>query len=99
MLLFEELLDKDLNIENSKILQLCITFEKIKMQMKKIDYKNLSIPGPIVIENLSDRKFKKLINLVIDEIEIRSKKDLKNIKINFSDTINYKVGSQNYFNF
>ena len=104
MLLFEELLDKDsfLILENSKILAIVpLHFEKNQnANEKKIgSYKNLSIPGPIVIENLSDRKFKKLINLVIDEIEIRSKKkDLKNIKINFSDTINYKVGSQNYFN-
>ena len=61
-------------------------------------YYNLSIPGPIILEDLSDKKFKKIIKIIIDEIEIRSKKkNLKKIKINFSDTINNVIGSQKYF--
>ena len=40
-------------------------------------YYNLSIPGPIILEDLSDKKFKKIIKIIIDEIEVRSKKKFK----------------------
>ena len=48
-------------------------------------YFNLSIPGPIILENLNDKKFKKLISLILEEIDLRSiKYGVKHLKINFS---------------
>ena len=58
----------------------------------------MSIPGPIIFENLNDKKFKKLISLILEEIDLRSiKYGVKHLKINFSDTILHQVGSQKYF--
>ena len=86
--------------ENNKLIAAVPLFFEKSLKGKELlgSYYNLSIPGPIILEDLSDKKFKKIIKMIIDEIEIRSrKKNLKTIKINFSDTIKTVIGSQKYF--
>lgn len=86
--------------ENNKLLAAVPFFYEKSSDSNDLigSYYNLCIPGPIILEDLSDKKFKKLIKLIIDEIELRSKKNnLKKIKINFSDTIDIKIGTQKYF--
>ena len=80
--------------ENNKLLIAVPLFFEKSLEGKELlgSYYNLSIPGPIILEDLSDKKFKKIIKIIIDEIEVRSKKKFKKIKINFSDTINYVIG-------
>ena len=102
MILFEEVKKKDsfLVLENEKVIAVVpLYFEKILKTQKLIgSYFNLSIPGPIILENLNDKKFKKLISLILEEIDLRSiKYGVKHLKINFSDTILHQVGSQKYF--
>ncbi len=102
MILFEEVKNKDnfFVLENEKVIAVVpLYFEKIlKTRILVGSYLNLSIPGPIILENLNDKKFKRLISLILEEIDLRSiKHGIKNIKINFSDTILHQVGSQKYF--
>lgn len=102
MILFEDAKNKDsfLVLENEKVIAVVpLYFEKIlKTQILVGSYLNLSIPGPIILENLNDKKFKRLIGLILEEIDLRSiKHGIKNLKINFSDTILHQVGSQKYF--
>lgn len=102
MILFEEVKNKDnfFVLENEKVIAVVpLYFEKIlKTRILVGSYLNLSIPGPIILENLNDKKFKRLISLILEEIDLRSiKHGIKNLKINFSDTISHQVGSQKYF--
>lgn len=86
--------------ENNRLLAAVPFFFEKSLDSNELigSYYNLSIPGPIFLEDLSDKKFKRLIKIIIDEIELRSKKNnLKKIKINFSDTIDIKIGTQKYF--
>ena len=87
-------------LENDELLAAVPLFFEKSIDGKELfgSYYNLSIPGPIILKDLSEKKFKKIIKTIIDEIEIRSKKNnLKKIKINFSDTIDIKIGTQKYF--
>ena len=102
MILFEEVKNKDnfFVLENKKVIAVVpLYFEKIlKTRILVGSYLNLSIPGPIILENLNDKKFKRLISLILEEIDLRSiKYGVKHLKINFSDTILHQVGSQKYF--
>lgn len=86
--------------ENNELLAAVPFFFEKSTDGKELfgSYYNLSIPGPIILKDLSEKKFKKIIKTIIDEIIIRSKKNnLKKIKINFSDTIDNKIGTQKYF--
>ena len=86
--------------ENNQLLAAVPFFFEKSSDGKELigSYYKLSIPGPIILQDVSEKKFKKIIKIILDEIEIRSKKkNLKKIKINFSDTINIKIGSQKYF--
>ena len=58
---------------------------------------NLSLPGPIISGEISNKKFKKLINLILEELNKKClKHEVKTIKINFSDLIDYNTNSQKY---
>ena len=64
--------------ENNKLLAAVPLFFEESLNGNELlgSYYNLSIPGPIILEDLSDKKFKKIIKIIIDEIEIRSKKKI-----------------------
>ena len=56
------------------------------------------MPGPIIINDINNKKFKKLINIIIEELNARClKENTKSIKINFSDLIDYDTNSQKFF--
>ena len=59
--------------ENNKLLAAVPLFFEKSLEGKELlgSYYNLSIPGPIILEDLSDKKFKKIIKIIIDEIEVR----------------------------
>ena len=85
--------------ENKQLLAFVpISFEEHEDGTKYGSFFNISIPGPIFINNLGNKKYKKVLNLLIDEIDRRCiDNNVKNIKINFSDLIKYNTNSQNYF--
>ena len=66
---------------------------------KKIGtYYGLSIPGPLFIENLSLKKYKKILKLIFLKIDEKcAHEKISEITINFSDLIEFNTGSQKYF--
>lgn len=98
---YEEKKQNFLVIEDNKIIAAVPLLFNVNKNLKlKIgNFFNLSIPGPIIIEKrISDNKFKKIINLILDEINKRSNNfGIDSLSINFSDTIEKNVGSQKYF--
>jgi hypothetical protein len=61
-------------------------------------YYGLSIPGPLFIENLSLKKYKKILKLIFLKIDERcAHEKICEIKINFSDLVQFNTGSQKYF--
>ena len=103
MILFEDSMNKNtfFILENQKIIAVVPLYFEKNFDSQKIkigSYLNLSIPGPIILENFNEKKFKKLVSLILNEIDsIAKAQNVKKLKINFSDTISYQVGSQKYF--
>ena len=61
-------------------------------------YYGLAIPGPLFIENLSLKRYKKILKLIFLKIDERcTHEKICEIKINFSDLIEFNTGSQKYF--
>ena len=58
----------------------------------------MSIPGPLFIENLSLKKYKKILKLIFLKIDEKcAHEKISEITINFSDLIEFNTGSQKYF--
>jgi len=85
--------------ENKQLLALVpLNFEIDKTGYKYGKFFNLSIPGPIFSDDISNKKFKKIIKLILEELNAKCiKEKAKSIKINFSDSINYNTNSQKFF--
>ena len=61
-------------------------------------YYGLSIPGPLFIGNLSLKRYKKILKLIFLKIDERcAHEKICEIKINFSDLVQFNTGSQKYF--
>lgn len=102
LIFFEEKKNKNFFIfDNRKPIAAVPFFIEENLDNKQLNgtYFGLSIPGPIILEEkISDKIFKKVIKIILQEIELRSTIfNLKKIKINFSDTVNIEIGTQKYF--
>lgn len=84
--------------ENGKLLSYIPLYYQIdKKENKHGKFLNLSLPGPIISDEISNKKFKKLLNLILEELNKNClKHKIKTIKINFSDLIDYNTNSQKY---
>jgi hypothetical protein len=59
---------------------------------------NLSIPSPILIQNLSIKKYKKILKLIFKEIDLTCKNyNIEKLKINFCNLIKFDTNSKNFF--
>mgnify|MGYP001198897042 CR=1 FL=1 len=85
--------------ENGKLIAIVpLNFEKKNNSNLVGSFFDLSIPGPIFVKNLELKKFKKIIKLVISEIDKKClQNNISEIKINFSDLIKFNTGSQEYY--
>ena len=83
-------------LENKQLLAFTpLYFELDKTGDKHGRLFNLSIPGPIISDDVTNKKFKKIINLIFDEINKRCLKDnVKSIKINFDSLTKSDLNSQ-----
>ena len=85
-------------IENDELLAIVpLNFETREGKIFVGTFFDISIPGPIFAENLTLKKFKKILKLVIEEIDKKCiQNNITEVKINFSDLIKFNTGSQEY---
>lgn len=85
--------------ENNKLIAIVpLNFITTNDKKKVGTYYGLSIPGPLFLENLSLKKYKKILKLIFLKIDEKcAHEKICEIKINFSDLINFNTGSQKYF--
>ena len=85
--------------ENNKLIAIVpLNFINTNDKKKIGTYYGLSIPGPLFLENFSLKKYKKILKLIFLKIDEKcAHEKICEIKINFSDLINFNTGSQKYF--
>ena len=85
--------------ENNQLLAFVpLSIEIDENSIKTGTFFNLSIPGPVILNDVDNKKFKKILILILDEIDKRCLNEkVKTIKINFSDLIKFNTNSQKFF--